>query len=162
MKSIPLFSCSILIFLVACAGSKSTTSNSTYDADVGTATSLDVKDKGTSFLDRQQYQVLRQEETTELIYMETHWRFRSPFEDEVELGVEEARTRIFLRATPRGMRQQGIFSDISSVKLTAENQVRYRGETTWRDAHITPKLRSYLRKLSDDLSIAFRTGIRKF
>jgi len=162
MKSIPSLSCFVLVFLAACSGSGGTTNNSTYDTDIGTATSLDVKEKGTLFLDRQQYQVLRQEETTELIYMETHWRFRSPFEDEIELGVEEARTRIFLRATPRGMRQQGLFSDISSVKLTAENQVRYRGETTWKDAHITPKLRSYLRKLSDDLSIVFRTGIRKF
>jgi len=162
MKSIPSLSCFVLVFLAACSGSGGTTSNSTYDADIGTATSLDVKEKGTLFLDRQQYQVLRQEETTELIYMETHWRFRSPLEDEIELGVEEARTRIFLRATPRGMRQQGLFSDISSVKLTAENQVRYRGETAWRDAHMTPKLRSYLRKLSDDLSIVFRTGIRKF
>jgi len=162
MKTNSFLSCFVLVFLTACAGSGGATSSSTYSADVGTATSLDVKDKGTSFLDRQQYQVVRQEETNELIYMETHWRFRSPFEDEVELGVEEARTRLFLRATPRGMRQQGLFSDISVVKLTAENQVRYLGETAWRDAHMTPKLRSYLRKLSDDLSIVFRTGIRKF
>lgn len=162
MKSIPLLSCIALVFISACSGSGEATRNSLYTADIGTATALDVKDKGRLFLDRQQYQVLRQEETNELIYIETHWRFRSPFDDEVEQGVEEARTRIFLRATPRGMRQQGLFSDISIVKLTAENQVRYRGETTWRDARITPQLRSYLRKLSDDLSIEFRTGIRKF
>jgi hypothetical protein len=161
MKSNLLF-CFALVFLTACAGSGGTTSNSTYTADVGTATALDVKDKGRMFLDRQQYQVVRQEETSDLIYIETHWRFRSPFEDEVELGVEEARTRIFLRASARGMRQQGLFSDISVVKLTAENQVRYRGEAIWKDARITPELRSYLKKLSDDLSIVFRTGIRTF
>lgn len=161
MKSDALF-CFVLVFLAACAASQGTTSSNTYTADVGTATAMDVKDKGRLFLDRQQYQVLRQEETSDLIYMETHWRFRPPFEDEIELGVEEARTRIILRAQARGMRQQGLFSDISAVKFTAENQVRYRGETTWKDGQITPKLRLYLRKLSDDLSIVFRTGIRNF
>ncbi len=161
----PFTVCVMMLFvslhLCGCASSRSEDEVAArYTANLGTATLYDFSLKTRQILDRYQFQVVRYESTTDLTHFETGWKPRFPFSDEIERGIEEARTRIFIQASPRG-RSAGA-SDLSVVRMEAENQVRLRGSQEWHHAPMSKMLREYLREFSDDLATELRTGLRRF
>lgn len=95
-----------------------------------------------------------------MIYLETEWKSRYPFEDEIQQGVEEARTRMTLQAIPRTRVSGG--SDLNVVRLFCENMVRLRDQTQWQRVPMSKSLMDYLEGFAEDLRMEFRTGIRKF
>lgn len=133
---------------------------STFSADLGTATAYDFKDKTGRMLDRYQFQLFRFEETADIIYMETDWKARYPFEDELEEGIAEARTRLIIQARPRTRNPAG--SDLHTVRLVAENRVRFQDSGEWQRIPMSKQLISYFKRFADELQTEFRTGFRKF
>lgn len=133
---------------------------STYSADLGTATAYDFRDKTGRLLARYQFSVYRFEETTDLIYLETEWKNRYPFDDEIDQGIVEARTRLIIQARPRIQTPTG--SDLNTVKLVAENLVRFQNSAQWQRVPMSKQLRAYLKRFVDELQTEFRTGFRKF
>lgn len=149
-------------FLYGCAGSASTEDSSakSFTANLGTATVLDINQKARLLLERYQFQIVRYESTVDALYFETEWKPRYPFDDEIGQGIEETRTRIIIQATPRTRSALG--SDLNTVRMEAENQVRLKNGVDWRYAEMSKMLRAYLRKFADDLSTEFRVGLRRY
>lgn len=131
-----------------------------YTANLGTATQLDFREKTRKMLDRYQFQVVRFEQTTDATFFETEWKLRYPFEDELQQNVEEARTRLIITAMPRTRTPMGL--DLHTVRLEAENQVRYRNGRDWHYLEMSEMLKAYLKEFCDKLSTEFRAGIRRY
>jgi hypothetical protein len=119
-----------------------------------------MRQKTQQYLEREQFRVLRFESTTDATFFETDWKARYPFDDEIELGVEEARTRIIITATPRSRAAMG--SDMNTVRMEAENQVRYKNALDWHYVEMSKMLKDYLQDFADRLSTEFRAGIRRY
>ena len=152
-----------LTTLLGCASSSNTEAGANvkaYTTNLGTATLYDINQKTSLILDRYQFQIIRFESSTDMTYYETEWKSRYPFEDEIDQGVQQARTRIIIQATPRARGALG--ADLSTVRLQVENQVRYRDGVEWHYAAVAGMLKSYIKELIDNLTTEFRTGIRKF
>lgn len=151
-----------LVILLSCSSSMKKESLSTdYSANLGTATSYDFKEKTQRLLMRYQYELVRFEETSDQIYYETEWKNRTPFDDELELGIVEGRTRFTINAHPRGRIGVG-GADLNVVRLFGENMVRYEGSDEWLRVPMSKMLRAYFNKFAEELKLEFRTGIRKF
>jgi hypothetical protein len=131
-----------------------------YNANLGAATLFDLNQKTRQMFDRYQFQLIRVETSTDMTYYETEWKPRRPFDDEAEQGIAEARTRIIIQATPRTRAVMG--ADMSTVKMIAENQVRFENSVEWQYGTITSMVRAYLKSFSDDLTMEFRTGMRRY
>ena len=94
----------------------------------------------------------------EQIYFESDWRYRGPFDDELELGIVDARTRLTINATPRtrgGM-------DLYTVRMMAETQVRFEDVNEYVIVPMTDMLMEYLKTISDDLRLELMQGIRRY
>lgn len=151
-----------LIIILGCGSSGRKKSNTmTYRRNVGKAFPLDMKEKTERILNKFNYTVVRREETYEQIYYETDWRYRSPFEDESELNIADARTSLTVNAVPRtrgGMPGANLYN----VHLSAENEVRFEGSEEWVRVPMSNMLIAYLDKIAEDLKLELLQGIRKF
>lgn len=159
--ALTMLSLFVLLTLVACSGSGEASSRRglTYSANLGAATLYDINTKTRAVLDRYQFRIERIESSTDMLYIETEWKNRYPFDDEIEQGIDAALTRIIIQATPR---TRSVGGDLNTVRLQAENQVRYRHGVEWHIVPMSPMLISYLKKLTEDTTIELRTGIRKY
>ena len=122
--------------------------------EVGRASRFDVLDKVESILNREGYTIQERRDTGSLIQLATSWTNRAPFEDEVQRGATEARTRVIVEA-----RRQG--NDIFAVVLRAENSVLTEGmDGTWQALPPTDMFRSHVRELSNALALEIDSGVR--
>lgn len=159
-----IFAVTVLIPFVfaGCAGSASSGDGSAraFRANLGTATLYDFNQKTRAILNKYRFIVVRHESTTDLTFYETEWKSRYPFQDELDEGIEQARTRITIQATPRT--RAAIGGDLNTVRFEAENQVFLRGTVDWRYVEMSDMLKAFLREVSDDLATEFRAGIRRY
>lgn len=152
-----------VLFVAGCAGTSGAGDLGLpghYQADVGLATAFDLRDKTRRVLDKYQFEVLRFDQNADMIYYETQWKDRYPFQDEVDQGIEGTRTRIIIQGKPRTRRKNQ--SDVFSVKFSAESQVRLKETSDWHYALISPMAKIYLKQLADDLETEYRSGLRRF
>ncbi len=148
-------------FAMGCAGSSSMDGTPrAFRSNLGTATLYDFNQKTRAILAKYQFVVVRFESTTDLTFYETEWKPRYPFQDEIDQGIEEARTRITIQATPRTRAAMG--SDLNTVRFEAENQVRFRNGMDWHFVEMSDMLKAYLREVADDLATEFRSNIRRY
>ncbi|MBF8296460.1 MAG: hypothetical protein HW389_3005, partial [Bacteroidetes bacterium] len=128
-----------IIFAAGCAGTSGAGDlglSGHYQADVGLATAFDLRDKTRRVLDKYQFEVLRFDQSADMIYYETQWKDRYPFQDELDQGIEGTRTRIVIQGKPRTRRKNQ--TDVFSVKFNAESQVRLKETSDWNYAIISP------------------------
>ena len=152
-----------IFFVAGCAGTSGAGDLGLpghFQSDVGLATAFDLRDKTRRVLDKYQFEVLRFEQSADMIYYESQWKDRYPFQDELDQGIEGTRTRIIIQGKPRTRRKNQ--SDVFSVKFNAENQVRLRETNDWNYAVISPMAKTYLKQFSDDLETEYRSGLRRF
>lgn len=155
------------VFMAAgCAGSSSGNkanipSPNNYTTEVGVATDFDFKEKTRRILDKYQYEIVRFEESSDMIYFETRWKDRYPFEDEDQLGISQARSRFILEARPR---TRGIRGSVKVFRITviAENEALYLGSEEWQHVPMTSSYKKYVKRFAEDLRSEFRSGIRRF
>ncbi|MFB0517524.1 MAG: hypothetical protein ACETWG_13105 [Candidatus Neomarinimicrobiota bacterium] len=155
----------IALFLSSCAvlsvgGNASAYRDLTVGA--GEATSRDIFVKAPRILDRYQYEIVRQEESSHQLYFETRWQLRSPLDDERLLGVVETRTRLTIQARPRRAAAVSGAANLYIVQIVAENMVRLSDHEEWIRIANTDMYKAYVRSVAEDLKNEFRMSMRRF
>jgi hypothetical protein len=130
-----------------------------YRRDVGNASFVDAVDRSSLILTRHHYEVLSLD-SIPFLRIETHWRPRPPFDDEVGMGVTQAETRVIVTARVRGETEMG---SVYNVQLQVENRVRAGGVPDWNERTNTPMFRTYADEIVQDLRQEFlNIGVRRF
>ncbi len=151
-----------LLSLPGCASSHARESPpAEVTADVGVGTAADIDRKAREVLARYRFQVVRVQPPPD-VYYETEWLRRDPFDDERSAGAEAAQSRVIVRARQRGL---GISStsiaNTFAIDVTVENMVRAAGGADFRPAPLTPAFRAFAKKLTDELELELRSGLRR-
>ena len=156
MKQIYLILGIILFISAGCATSDRVSEN-TYRANLGTATETDIVNQVPRILDRNGFTIYRQEVTLDGVYIESDWKERDLFDDEVAQGITEARSRIIVRARPRTAQA----SSLQTVNMEVENHVRVEGQDDWDRSIITDDATDYFRTIERSIRTELATGIRR-
>jgi len=145
---------SILIFMflsVGCFGSIQNGSYSeNYYAQIGVAyrsNFIGVTDH--VLFSKYRYILNREEESSRLIYLETAWKDRPVFSDEIEMDITAARTRIILKAE---VRPTGLYK----ISFHAENKFQHKINKEWQRGPISAELRQSLDKIVGDFRHEFK------
>lgn len=96
-----------------------------------------------------QYIIIREEESSREIYMETDWRDRTPLEDEIKQNILATRTRFIFRARPRHAGQY-------TIHMYADNEVIIRGTDLWQTGSFSPMLEELLNDIAKELRIEYK------
>ncbi|MCI0693394.1 hypothetical protein L0337_15490 [candidate division KSB1 bacterium] len=100
---------------------------------------------------RFQYEIARTEETSQELYLETSWKNRYPFEDEIASGVVQARSRIILRARPSYIGPADPAAQLYNLDFHAENEVLLESKDEWLRLPMSKMLRQYFDRIVGDL-----------
>ena len=153
----------LLIAIYSCSGTKGGKDRANpvkYKKKIEKVTRIDFQNKSRSVLmNRHQFQFFRNEDSEGQQYIETDWRYRPPFEDELNSGIVEARSKIVLTAFPRNLTDP---SALWVTNLEGLNEVRLEGSSAWVTLPMTVMAKKYFDKIADDLNIEFRMGVRAF
>ncbi|HEX7051442.1 MAG TPA: hypothetical protein VF188_14640 [Longimicrobiales bacterium] len=125
---------------------------------LGNARSGELSRVGTSVLRHHQFEIFRTDGPT-AFYYETHWKSRTPFEDERSQGVEAAETKIILQGSERPAAGMG---RVIAVELIARNRVRLRDGAEWTTIPPTPAYSAFIDTIAADLKRELQTGIRVY
>lgn len=142
--------------LWGCAGG-GMTDRAELSWDAGIATQRDAQDKPIRVLQNHLYEIERQEQPPNIMIL-TRWKQRLPFDDEREEGVEMAQTRFIVEARPRQRNPDG--TDIYTVRVRVENQVRMFAGGDWVARRPSREFRSYAAGVAGDIRAELQTGIR--
>lgn len=157
MKLRYLLLCAAL-FPVACAsGSRADTA--VYRRDVGNASASDTWDFALKTIRRHQYDIHSQDSVPE-IRIETHWKSRKPFADELSLGVTAAESRVIITARPRGQSEMGA---IYNINIAVDNRIRVAGGTDWNESTNTALFQQYADEITNDFKREIQNlGVRRY
>ena len=122
-------------------------------ADIGRATLRDIQVHVPEILADHGYSINQRRETRTRIYYETSWLYRAPFDDEVERGVQQVRTRFIVQGRRGG-------SDFYDVEIRVENSVRGILPSGDWSPLATPDFEEHMRSVSDELMMNINAGVR--
>ena len=153
----------VLLSLAGCAGSSGRSKSTDYKADLGVATDFDALDKTRRILmSRFHYEIVREEHSAGSFYFETRWKERPLFEDELELGVVSARTRVIISTRPRARYGSGL-AQPNPIRMLGESQFILEGGGEWVKIPITDAARKYMKNIANEFKTEFKAvGLRKF
>ena len=149
------------IAVLLASGCAAATSNgdgaisSTFRRTLARATPFDVSKYSRQILERYLYQLERSEETEFYVMFETRWKGRYPFEDEIAAGIQEARSRVTIRA--RATRGAG--DGTGPVEFVAENLVLLEDGGGWVP-RVSPMVEDHFKEVADALRSELQTRIR--
>lgn len=143
---------SVLILAVLVTGCGASLGRQLRD-DIGRATLRDIQLHVPEVLSDHGYSINQRRETRTRIYYETRWLYRAPFDDEVERGVQEVRTRFFVQGRRGG-------SDFFDVEIRVENAVRGILPSGDWSPLVTPDFEDHMRSVSDELMMNINAGVR--
>ncbi len=143
----------LLLFVVGCAGSgpgKNGPKIGSYSTSIG----ITFRNEYSGVLryilvEKYKYLVIRSEESSREIYVETDWKDRPVFADEVDLRITAAQTKFIVKAR---LRHAGQYN----VRFYAENQFQYNGRSFWEPGPVSNMLREYLDEIARDLRIEYK------
>jgi len=144
--------------LAGCASSGNGGVDTRFERAVGTGSAPDVLERSMKVLRQYQFEIQQQLEAPN-IYIETKWRPRVPFDDEVMIGVRLAQTRAIVRAKPRGT---GGMGETYAVEVTVENRVQRTEVSDWLTDVVTPMYRKYADQITSDFRNELTIGVRKY
>ena len=121
--------------------------------DIGRATLRDIQLHVPEVLADHGYTINQRRETRTRIYYETSWLYRAPFDDEIERGVQEVRTRFIVQGRRGG-------SDFFDVEIRVENAARGILPSGDWSPLVTPDFRDHMRSVSDELMMNINAGVR--
>lgn len=142
----------------ACAGAR--LSQSSVQDRIGRATERDIVALVPEILQRHGYVIYNNRRSDDVLYFETNWRSRAPFEDEAAQGADGARTRIIIRA-----RRASEF--FFTLTLEAQNQVSgipFDSElagSPWSTIPATDLYREYVAALTLEIQLQVDSGNRR-
>ena len=152
-----------LFGLLACSSTKTGKGKSNpvkYKKKLERVTRVDFLNKTRLILqNKYQYIFIRAEDNEGQQYIETDWKYRNPFDDEIDSGITEARSKVFLTAYPRSVsNNQGLW--IPTIEIV--NEVKMGANSEWVELPISKEAQRYYDQITDDLNLEFRMGVRKF
>ncbi len=161
-RFLPMMLClaSFILMVLAGCGTSNTPSEREYiyRSSLGNSTETDLRMKVPRFFSRMNYTLYRDEVTLDGTYFESEWRERSLFDDEPDMGISQARTKIIVTSRPltaQATTQQRAFIEIF-------NQVYIEEEGGWVRNLCSPQTEEYFRDLTrrfrDDLESGVRTS----
>ena len=156
MKNRLVLSALFAVIVAACASGSGAR---LYQKEVGLASGTDLR-RITSLMYLRFHYEVAEHDSVPMLRWESHWRPRSPFRDEQELGVTNAESRLIVIGRARSE------SDVMTTytaRVTMENRVRVAGSEVWNESLNTPMFRAY----ADSLAEGFRTeianiGVRRY
>ncbi len=98
---------------------------------------------------KHQYVIIREEATSREIYMETDWKDRTLFQDEIDRNILSARTRLIFRARARHAGQY-------TIHMYANNEVILSGTDVWQTGSFSPMLKEMLNDIARELRIEYK------
>lgn len=143
------------LLAAACASSGSMTAGS-VSKDLPTTTRIELESKARLLFSRHQFEIERVQTESQL-YLESNWRERLPFDDELAQGVETAMTRLILQGRPRSR----VRDDFYTAKVILENRVRLQGSQVWEQITNTPEFERYARRVAEDFEKELSMGIQR-
>jgi hypothetical protein len=156
LRRLALFA--LLLLPVACA-SGGRGESAAYRRDLGNASASDTWDFSHRIINRYQYDVLSQDSVSE-IRIETHWKSRRPFADELSLGVTAAESRLVIVARPRGQSELGA---VYNNNLSVDNRIRLAGGTEWNEVTNTALFRQYADEIVSEFKREIQNvGVRRY
>ena len=144
--------CSVVAAALLLAGCGASLGRQLRD-DIGRATLRDIQLHVPEVLSDHGYTINQRRETRTRIYYETRWLYRAPFDDEVERGVQEVRTRFIVQGRRGG-------SDFYDVEISVENAVRGILPSGEWSPLVTPDFEDHMRSVSDELMMNINAGVR--
>lgn len=146
----------VLAAVLACA---SGSGSALYRREVGNASFIDAVDRSSLILTRHHYEIV-QLDSIPFLRIETRWRPRPPFDDELGMGVTQAESRVIVIARVRGETEMG---SIYNIQLQVENRVRAGGVPDWNERTNTPMFREYADRIVQDFrQELLNIGVRRF
>ncbi|NIR52085.1 hypothetical protein GWO43_26195 [candidate division KSB1 bacterium] len=152
----------LLTLFLGCAGSSASSGGGSkiYRANLGIATFSGLRDQTQRLLVNKHHYIIQYfDESTDRFYVETEWKDRSPFADEVQQGVLQARSRVILEGRPR------IHAGRSSklkIKFRGENLLLFSDSGQWERGHMSKQARENFKELANELKHRFSTMVREF
>jgi hypothetical protein len=151
----------ILLLLIGCSTGKETVNRTNiYSTNVGTGHPANINSNVNQIFSRYNFEVYRSYSEDSEIYYESSWKGRDRFDDEILLGYDDVRSRIIIRARPRGRDLPGSLA-LFSVNYTVENESR-SGSLEWIPVQLSPEAREYFREMSLELKALLETGFRTY
>jgi hypothetical protein len=98
---------------------------------------------------KHQYVIIREEESSREIYIETDWKDRTLFQDEINQKILGARTRLIFRARVRHAGQY-------TIHMYADNEVIRSGTDIWQTGSFSPMLKEMLNDIARELRIEYK------
>ena len=148
-----------LLFVVGCAVSGG--GMSAYKEQLGMATPGDLAKETRLIFEQHQFEMETEDSSTTYQVYRTRWNGRTPFQDELDSGVVEARTRLTVTGRARGGGSSGS-ANVRVAEFSAENLVMYAANGEWVIGPITPMVRDYIDEISNELKMRLSTGLRVF
>ncbi len=149
----------------ACSSSSAPAVSTTYEADLGRASHMQIDETVVRILNRYTYEVERIEDQTSSYYLLTRWRWRELLDDEIALGYEQANTRITIearaitsaRGDPTGVVQTPA---VWRVRIRAENRLKRPMSAEWEEPELTAMFRTYMDQIANDIRTEFEARFR--
>jgi hypothetical protein len=128
--------------------------------DLGRGSRGDIQAILPELLIRAGYTIQQRRDTGSLLYYETAWHVREPFDDETGPCTLDCRSRVVVEA-----RRQG--GELFSVMLRAENSALVQGadassEPVWTPLPPSPLFREHVSELSESIGMRIDAGVRVF
>lgn len=149
----------ILLVVIGCAVSGGTQAG--YKESLGMATPGDLAKETRLIFERFHFEMEREDSSLTYQVYATRWNGRTPFQDELDSGVVEARTRLVVTGRARGSGGAGT-ANVRVVEFVAENMVMFSESGDWAIGPVTPLFKEYVDEISNELKMRFTTGLRVF
>ena len=148
---------------LACAGGRDLVLEAQYSTVVGNTTTKAFFEKSVFILTRFNFLIERSEEIGNSFYIETRWSNRPPLEDELEIGIENTRSRIKLRAKAREATSRSTISTrLNQVVFTAETEIMFEGGAEWQRIPLSRMRKDFFKRIAETMKTEFNTGVRVY
>ena len=160
MNGIRLFAGGVLtLLLLSCASSGGMGSNmsATVRQDLGYFSASDIQRRTSEIFMRHSYQIDNQIGPPSIV-IETLWKARAPFDDEIAAGNYQAQTRIIIRGRQRpGLTQATLYT----TTFEAQNRVRDTATNEWIEIPATEAFVAYASDIARELKLELESLQRR-
>lgn len=147
----PFVGGALTLLLLSCASSGGVGSDmsSTVRQNLGNFSASDIQRRTSEIFMRLSYQIDNQIGPPSIV-IETLWKTRTPFDDEIAAGNRQAQTRIIIRGRQRpGLTQATLYT----TTFEAQNRVRDTATGEWIEIPATESFRAYATQMARELRL---------
>ena len=140
---------SLLLLSCASTGGMGFGGSATVRQELGYFSASDIQRRTSDIFMRHSYQIDHQVGPPSIV-IETLWKARAPFDDEIAAGNRQAQTRIIIRGRQRrGVTQATLYT----TTFEAQNRVRDTFTNEWIEIPATESFRAYANQMARELRL---------